>query len=229
MILRADGAQTGTPVTPQTAAADALALARWFLDSGGAPEGRGRMRRHLQRVAVPDGFAGQPPADPAPRPSVGLTPSGALVALEFGQMAADTLEALADHGPLRLTPWRALLIEGATTLPDLPGLITDSQDPRLRVVACTGAPGCPQALAQTRPLARALARALARQLPGDVSLHVSGCAKGCAHPTPSPLTLVAQAGNRFGLIRGARAGDPALESHSLQALTAAPEILTKRP
>ena len=49
----------------------------------------------------------------------------------------------------------------------------------LRVIACTGAPGCLQAHAATRPLARALAPKLTE------TLHVSGCAKGCAHPDRS--------------------------------------------
>ena len=71
-------------------------------------------------------------------------------------------------------------------MPDLPGLIT-SNTPLLRVYACTGAPGCLQALQPTRDLARQLAP----HLPMNAVLHVSGCAKGCAHPAPADLTLVA--------------------------------------
>ncbi len=107
------------------------------------------------------------------------------MALAFGQMTAQTLAALADLGPLRITPWRMVLVEGAAQMPDLPDLITAPDDPLLRVIACTGAPGCAQALGPTRPLARALAPHLTG------ILHVSGCAKGCAHPRPAPLTLTA--------------------------------------
>jgi precorrin-3B synthase len=80
-----------------------------------------------------------------------------------------------------------VLIEGQTSLPDLPGLITAPDDPLRRVVACTGAPGCLQAHAAVRPLARRLAPFV----PKDHLLHVSGCAKGCAHPATAEITLVA--------------------------------------
>ncbi len=77
-----------------------------------------------------------------------------------------------------------ILIAGHVAHPDL---ITDPADPRLRVTACTGAPGCPQALQPTRDLARTLAP----QVPQGQHLHVSGCAKGCAHPKPAASPYVA--------------------------------------
>ncbi len=204
LILRADGAALGLPVTPQDAPGTALALAQWFLASGGAPEGRGRMARHLASGAtLPAGLAGTlPPAPAAATPGPGECESGALVGLEFGQISAETLALLAAN-PLRVTPWRMLLIEGPT--PDLPDLITAPGDPRLRVIACTGAPGCPQALGPTRDLARRLAASVP---PGE-TLHVSGCAKGCAHPGPCETVLVATS-EGWGLAQNARAADPAL-------------------
>lgn len=224
LIVRADGASSGAPVTVDRAAHTAIALARWFLASGGAPQGRGRMHRHLKAgAALPADFQGQDPAPAATPCPPGPTPIGLLAALEFGQMAAQDLARLADIGALRLTPWRAVLIEGAQTLPPLPGLITDPQDPRLRVTACTGAPGCPQGRADTR----ALARALAPHLPPGTHLHVSGCAKGCAHPGPAPLTLVAQDQTRFALIRNGRADASASHILSASALRGQPELLTK--
>ncbi len=204
LVLRADGAAGGRPVTRNTAAAEALALARWFLTSGGAQDGRGRMARHLATGAVlPDGFA-EAPADAGAKVAPGPHPAGWLAALAFGQCPAETLAALAGLGGLRVTPWRMLLIEGVTARPDVAELIHDADDPLLRVIACTGAPGCPQALQPTRPLARRLARHLR---PGT-TLHVSGCAKGCAHPGISTLTLVGRAGG-WGLVRGGTAADPA--------------------
>jgi precorrin-3B synthase len=113
-----------------------------------------------------------------------------LIALPFGQTDSRTLSALADLAPLRLTPWRMLLLEGLNTMPDLPGLITTPTDPLLRVAACTGAPGCAQALAPVRDLARQLAPSV----PEGAMLHVSGCAKGCAHPSAADITLVARGG-----------------------------------
>ena len=187
------------------------------------------MARHLASgFAPPPGFSEIRAADGREPPKPGPCAQGMLVALAFGQMQAETLAALAEAGPLRLTPWRMLLIEGAAraALPGLPALIADATDPCLRVVACTGAPGCPQALSPTRPLARALAP----HLPEGMLLHVSGCAKGCAHPAAAPLTLVATGPDRFDLIRQGRAGDPPDRTGlSADALTFPPDLLTEGP
>lgn len=227
LICRADGTETGAPVTHDTATDVALVLARWFLETGGAPQGRGRMAAHLARqAALPTAFTASNSADGAATPAPGPCPQGVIVALEFGQMRAETLAALAESGPLRLTPWRMLLIEGAARAPALPGLITTPEDARLRVVACTGAPGCPQALSATRPLARALAP----HLPQGAWLHVSGCTKGCAHPGPAPLSLLATGPDRFDLIREGRASDPPDRTGlSPDELTSHLDILTKGP
>lgn len=207
VILRADGmgagAATGNP------ARDAVALARWFLDHGGAPGGRGRMAALIASGARPETHHDVPAARPAPVSGPGLVPQGALVALEFGQITPDTLAAL---GPLRLTPWRMLLVEGARAMPDLPGLILDPADPRLRLRACTGAPGCPQAHAATRTLARDLAP----MLPPDAILHVSGCAKGCGWPRMADVTLTATA-RGFDLIKNGRAFDTPIRRGLLAA------------
>lgn len=227
LICRADGAAAGARVTVKTATATALRLARWFLETGGAPGGRGRMARHLASgIELPPGFSDFPAAKRAAPPRPGPCAQGVLVALEFGEMRAETLAALAESGALRLTPWRMLLVEGTDRAPTLPGLIAEHDDPRLRVVACTGSPGCPQALAPTRPLARALAP----MLPEGAHLHVSGCAKGCAHPTAAPLTLVATGPDRFDLIRRGRAADPPDRTGlSAEDLTTHPDLLTEGP
>lgn len=215
LMVRADGAATGAVVDWRDGPDAALALARWFVASGGISEGRGRMAAHLARGAVlPQVFratcaARADPFTPAPGPC----PVGALVGIAFGQMQAETLAALAELGPLRLTPWRMLLIEGLRGAPTVPGLITDPDDPLLRVVACPGAPSCPQALQPTR----ALAQALAAQVPQGELLHVSGCAKGCAHPGAATFTLVAEA-TGYALIRGGTAATPATPALSAAAL-----------
>ena len=176
LILRAEGCAEGRPVTEAEAPGAALDLARWFLAEGGVTDGRGRMAALIAR--------------------------GALVGFAFGQMQAETLAELAALGPIRVTPWRMLLIEGLKALPDLPDLLTDPADPLGRVIACTGAPGCPQAHRPTRPLARRLAPAV----PPGAILHVSGCAKGCAHPGPATITLTATP-RGFDRAENARAGD----------------------
>ena len=115
---------------------------------------------------------------------------------------------------LRPTPWRGLLLPGATDPAPATalGLITDPADPRLRIRACTGAPRCASGLIDTRAAATAAA---ARGIPG--LLHVSGCGKGCAHPGPAPRLLLGTA-RGHAVARGARAGDPpALDGLTLDA------------
>ncbi|MGA0541871.1 precorrin-3B synthase [Neotabrizicola sp. VNH66] len=223
LILRADGRATGRAVHAKEAPALAVELAHWFIAAGGMQDGRGRMAALIARGAVPPAHLSgdEPPAAACPPPPPGLRPEGALVALAFGQMQAETLSALAATGhDLRLTPWRMVLLDGATALPAIPGTLTDPADPLLRVIACTGAPGCPQALAPTR----ALARALAPSVPPGGLLHVSGCAKGCAHPAAAPLTLTAT-GTGFALIRDGRASDPG----PVYPAAALPDLLTGSP
>lgn len=200
LILRAEGMDHGAPYSGP---AQALDLARWFLEQGGAVQGRGRMAALIARGPVPP-CATLPAPEPMAAQIPGPTPQGMLAALEFGQIPPDTLRRLARLGPLRMTPWRMVLIEGTRSLPALPGVILDPRDPALRLRACPGAPACPQAHAATRPLARDLAALV----PPDAVLHVSGCAKGCGWPHSADLTLTATPAG-FDLIRHGRACDPA--------------------
>lgn len=196
LILRADGMVLGEPVTEAEAPARALALARWFAAGGG-----GRMAQRIAAGTLPPLEATTPPLTGAPI-CPGPTPFGACRALPFGQMEAAVLRHLA-VAPLRLTPWRSVVVEGCADLPPHPGLIDRADDPLLRVVACTGAPGCASASVETR----ALARRLAPLVPEGAVLHLSGCAKGCAHPKPASLTLTGREG-AFDLIVGGRPDAP---------------------
>jgi len=205
LIVRADGAEQGRAIASGETVDIALSLATWFIASGGANDGRGRMAAHIRRGArPPDSLAGN--AKPAPAialPQLGLHAGGALVGLAFGQMQSATLKFLADRAPgLRLTPWRLILAEGLRELPQHDGIVTRAADPMMRVAACTGAPGCPAAHVETRSLAAALAPHIA----ANSGLHVSGCAKGCAHPRASAITLVGT-GNGFDLVRHGSAQD----------------------
>jgi precorrin-3B synthase len=199
LIVRADGAQQGRALSKGEAIDIVLALAEWFVTSGGESDGRGRMAAHLAGGAkLPRTLDGKARPAPASAPlNPGIHPGGALVGFAFGQMQSDTLGLLAGLGAgLRLTPWRMILVEGLREMPQHKGLVTRADDPLLRVVACTGAPACPEAQAETRTLAAALASHIAP----DVRLHVSGCAKGCAHPNASDITLVGTA-DGFDLVR----------------------------
>lgn len=223
-LLLCAGAGPGKPVTRDQAAGEAIALAHWFIAQGGVINGRGRMAALLKTHALPEGFT-EPRLAPGPQPkpgttAPGITAQGQLIGFDFGQIRAETLSALADLGALRLTPWRMVLVEGLHHAPDLPGIITRADDPMLRVIACTGAPGCLQARGDTRSLARALAPHL------TAPLHVSGCAKGCAHP--GAMRTLTATDDGFDLIcDGPASGVPARSGLSAGALIADPTLLEK--
>lgn len=204
VIVYADGADGGLVVAPWAAPQHALALSRWFLDAGGAPAGRGRMAALVRQRGLPPEWRPTPVPDRAlPAPGPGPQLAGQIVGLVFGLVQAETLAALGACGALRLTPWRSLLVESASRLPTCAELITDPGDARLRVAACTGAPGCAQARGTTRDLALALAPSVA---PGHL-LHVSGCPKGCAHPKFATTVVATDHGWDF-IRRGTAASLP---------------------
>ena len=158
-----------------------------------------RLLRAVGRVARPEAFLGVHPLGSAAFVGIGLP---------FGRIAAGDLEGLArkaaQHGAreLRLTPWRTVLapvpsIQLAQRLSgglDKDPFILDSPDPRSRIAACPGAPGCLHASTPVRSDAATLATRLAGAPGSGTLLHVSGCAKGCAHPRAAPMTLVGRNG-----------------------------------
>lgn len=199
LILRAAGRASGCALKPGAEIETLIALARWFVESGGLRAGR--MARH---DAPLPGWAdtGARPLHPRPAIRPGPHPLGPARGLPFGQVAAADLARairLSGAAALRLTPWRVLILEGGAEVAT-PGLIADPADPVLRLDACAGAPFCPQASVGTRDLARALAPHVTGRL------HVSGCAKGCARPGRADVVLTGRDG-QFDLALGARAGD----------------------
>ncbi len=214
LILRADGALGGQAVTLTDAVPQAMRMAEWFAASGGIREGRGRMASH-PKTDMPF----ETNAEPAPiamAAAPGQTSDGALIGFEFGTLRAEVLVEIATMtDSVRVTSWRMLLLVGAQA-PAHPALITQSDDARLRVLACTGAPGCPQALQETR----SLARRLAPNVPMGKLLHVSGCGKGCAHPGPADLTLSATR-HGYAILPNAKAGGlgPVLTAHEITSET----------
>jgi precorrin-3B synthase len=115
-----------------------------------------------------------------------------------------------------------MLAEGMHEIPACEGLITRGDDSLLRVVACSGAPRCHEAHADTR----ALAAALAPHLAAGARLHVSGCTKGCAQSDPASITLVAT-DKGFDLIRGGSTRNaPVLRGLSADGILANPSVLS---
>lgn len=233
IIVRGEGFATGALAANAAGAALlAVDLSHWFIATGHIQDGRGRMATLFAGLSPEERHARLPAAFQAARcsaldsapPQIGAYDMGYLLGFAFGQMTAETLASLAAMGDLRLTPWRMIMIEGLKAAPTLPGLITDRKDPLLRVLACTGTPGCLQALGPTR----ALAAELAPHVPPHKTLHVSGCAKGCARPGPADYTLVATP-NGYAPLHNATAAARPQTTHSAADLTAHPDLLFEIP
>lgn len=226
-LIRPDGSQNALRVPVEKAAESAIRLAYWFVMTGGVMDGRGRMAAHLKRseITLPSAFNHViTPWDRTPPPMPGPHDLGTFVGFDFGQAHAKIVSNIAGFADyFRITPWQMLLVEGQTDLPDIAGVITERADPLRRVTACTGAPGCPQALQPTRDLARVLAP----KVPVGKMLHVSGCTKGCARPSACDVVLVAHPSG-FNLVKKGRASDtPLIEGITADALRSDEDIWGK--
>lgn len=200
LILRADGAERGRPVTPEQAVPALAEMARWFVDSDGPASGR--MARHLRHADMPAMWPQTAPRPQSPAPQPGPWGAGTILGAAFGAIPADALRRLmrnSDARQMRLMPDRLFWLTGARDV-IAPDFIQTPNAPLLAAHACPGAPHCPQASVATRDLARRLAPHIRG------GLHVSGCAKGCALSRAARLTLTGRDG-RFDLIDNGRAWD----------------------
>ncbi len=191
LMLRAEGRATGVAL-PHGGEVDAIiALAEWFVATGGRDAGR-MVRHHAPLPGWADGT--DRPSPPAASLVPGSHPLGSVQALAFGRIDAERFGANlndSDVRAARTTPWRILLVEGVDAIGDTDALID--------VDACVGAPACPQGSVETRALATRLAPVVTGRL------HVSGCAKGCARAAPADVVLTGRDG-RYDLAFDARAG-----------------------
>lgn len=124
--------------------------------------------------------------------------------LPFGSAPAATWHAIAElargfaAGEARLLPGRCVLLPGVreSAQKELArrareqNFIVERPEPWLELVACSGAPACRSASADTRGLALELAPLVRAQLRRGATLHVSGCEKGCAWGGPADITLL---------------------------------------
>ena len=122
------------------------------------------------------------------------------IALPLGQAESAALVALAEavdaSVAARPAPERTIVFVGLGEAGDRQlvatarrlGFVTEPDDPRLRVVACAGAPGCGLGLLETRRIGARLAGE--GLLPEGVRLHLSGCEKRCAQPVGPAVTLL---------------------------------------
>lgn len=200
LILRADGAEKGLPVTVETAIPALREMIDWFIATDGPATGR--MKRHLRATPLPAQWQQSAPRPGTEGPQIGLNAAGQVLGAGFGLIAAHDLRALMTQTAarsLRLMLGRKLWLRGGADAVPV-GFVTDPADPVMRAYACPGAPFCPQSSVQTRAIAAHLAPL------STGTLHVSGCAKGCAHPGPSALTLTGHEG-QFNLVFNGSAGD----------------------
>jgi len=139
-----------------------------------------------------------------PRAALGFHHGWFGVAVPFGSAPSEQWLAIADlaerfgDSALRFSPAREVLITGvraerASELADVAralGLIVEANDPRRRILACSGAPACSSAHGETRALASTLALQVSQLLAAGATLHVSGCEKGCASRAAAELNVV---------------------------------------
>ncbi|MEY4547495.1 MAG: precorrin-3B synthase [Pseudomonadota bacterium] len=124
--------------------------------------------------------------------------------LAFGSAPAQAWHAIAElaqdfgSGEARLLPGRCVLLPGVRAADREPlarrareqHFIVERPAPWLELVACSGAPACRSASAETRALALELAPLARAQLQRGATLHVSGCEKGCAWGGAADITLL---------------------------------------
>lgn len=162
----------------------------------------------------------QPPAQPREAGPAQLHPGDILpltdgrfasvIALPFGTVTAETLIALCADlqtlgiSELRLSPERMLIMlcrdqpaaEAALHRSTALEVISRPDDPRLRIVACAGAPACASAHLNTHALAAELAAKSVNGQDLPFLLHLSGCEKECSKPSGTFISVIGIPGSR---------------------------------
>lgn len=108
-----------------------------------------------------------------------VAPSPVTPGVLLGRLDANQLPGV----PLRLTPWRSLVVPAGTDTSDL---ITDPESPWHGVSACTGRPGCAKSLSDVRADAKAWLGT-----PHNRPVHWSGCSRRCGRPAGDVIEFVA--------------------------------------
>ncbi|MDV6013739.1 precorrin-3B synthase [Haloechinothrix sp. LS1_15] len=123
-----------------------------------------------------------------------------VAGVPLGALPSAAARSLATEAPrLVITPWRSVV------LPDLEataaasvtrrlaadGLLVSDGEPRHRVTACIGAPGCDKARADVRADVSELIRTAGGALAGTAAAaHFSGCERRCGKPWAAGTTVV---------------------------------------
>lgn len=205
LIVRADGAPLGQPVTPDTAIDVLLSIARWFAETRSL--NIRRMAPHLATYPLPQSFARETTLPCAADLAPNTYPQGQVFGLYFGSIPAHELKNLIEQNAgamLTITPWRMILLSGEIDA-SATSFITKADNPDMDIDACAGSPACAASYVETR----ALARHLTPYLKGK-SLHISGCAKGCARPRAADVVLVGQEDGFDLVLNGCSWDEPVL-------------------
>ncbi|MBB5082671.1 precorrin-3B synthase [Nonomuraea endophytica] len=113
-----------------------------------------------------------------------VVPLGRLTAAQARLLAALDV-------PVRLTPWRTVVLLDLAEAPDLTGsgLVTDPDSPWTGVSACTGSPGCAKSLADVQH--DAAQWVAARERSPELPVHWAGCERRCGLPKGRVTEMVA--------------------------------------
>jgi len=111
-----------------------------------------------------------------------------LARLDLKQARA--IDRAVSSGPVVVTPWRGLVLPGASGQLEAlanAGMVIDDESAWAGISACVGAPACARARADTAAIAEVLAASgkPVRQI------HISGCERRCGAPAHDHLDLVA--------------------------------------
>lgn len=150
----------------------------------------------------------------------------------LGRMSAAQLAAVAHFAQdaIYFTPWQSLLLRDVPAanadtvvhaLNSL-GLLTSSDAPLARIIACSGSTDCGKGLAASKTDALELAQLLAGRAPAG-QVHLSACTRSCAAAHTAPHTLLAVAAGHYDLYQrdSSAAGFGRLLARNLTILEAA--------
>lgn len=123
------------------------------------------------------------------------------------------------NGTAHLSPWSMVYlpniaeknIDELRLVAKAHGLLTEPEEGRLRIVACSGITGCHRAYADTKEDGWALTNSLAthgKALASNYTIHLSGCERGCAYSGKADLLLLADTdGNGYTAYSNAHVRD----------------------
>jgi precorrin-3B synthase len=198
-VLLLAGTDAGVRVTDPVDAV--VTAARLFQQLRGPAWRLSEVDGGVRKITEHFGTSAAPRITPVVTP---VAPSAVTPGVPLGRLDAAQLPGV----PVRLTPWRSLVVPAGT---DVSGLITDPDSPWHGVSACTGRPGCAKSLSDVRADVHAwLARPELSDLPETIGVgtrsprgalqsgsipqrpvHWSGCARRCGRPAGDVIEFVA--------------------------------------